>query len=167
MNCTCEQARREARAEAFEAAAAYCAQGSDILFVSKQRHAEWVMVKAAEHFAALAAAERVPHARGDDLRTTVDKLRAALAAPYAPVRYTEAPEPETPPEGASSGATRATYVEHDHATGASRSFTIEGDGFTTEHATGWPKRLIPDWPDSYPFEVLDPWPGADGGRDGA
>jgi hypothetical protein len=149
MNCTCEQARREARAEAFEAAAAYCAQGSDILFVSKQRHAEWVMVKAAEHFAALAAAERAAH------------------APYAPVRYTEAPEPETPPEGASSGATRATYVEHDHATGASRSFTIEGDGFTTEHATGWPKRLIPDWPDSYPFEVLDPWPGADGGRDGA
>jgi hypothetical protein len=140
MNCTCEQARREARAEAFEAAAAYCAQGSDILFVSKQRHAEWVMVKAAEHFAALAAAERVPHARGDDLRTTVDKLRAALAAPYAPVRYTEAPEPETPPAGPPSGAT-------------------EDDGFTTEHATGWP--------DSYPFKALDPWPGADGGRDGA
>jgi hypothetical protein len=141
VKCTCDQARREARAEAFEEAAAYCAQGSDILFVSKQRQAEWVMVKAAEHFAALAAAERVPHARGDDLRTTVDKLRAALAAPYAPVRYTEAPEPETPP--------------------------AEADGFTTEHATGWPKRLIPDWPDSYPFEALGPWPGADGGRDGA
>jgi hypothetical protein len=122
MNCTCEQARREARAEAFEAAAAYCAQGSDILFVSKQRHAEWVMVKAAEHFAALAAAERAAH------------------APYAPVRYTEAPEPETPPAGPPSGAT-------------------EDDGFTTEHATGWP--------DSYPFKALDPWPGADGGRDGA
>jgi hypothetical protein len=119
MHCDCSRARREARAEAFEEAAAYCAQGSDILFVVRQRHAEWVMVKAAEHFAALAAAERLAR------------------DPKPPVRYTETPEPHR----ASSGPWSAREGITD---------CVE-DGWTTAHVTGWP--------DSYPFEALDPmWP---------
>jgi hypothetical protein len=120
MRCTCEQARREARAEAFEEIAEWC---EDERQEDGGLALHSIMDAVEEHCRALAAAERAPH------------------APKPPVRYTEAPEPETPP--------------------------AEADGFTTEHATGWPKRLIPDWPDSYPFEALGPWPGADGGRDGA
>jgi hypothetical protein len=125
VKCTCDQARREARAEAFEEAAVWHQLIRDRLVDNDTELAWDAHFNSAMHFAeqAAVARQRAPH------------------APKPPVRYTEAPEPETPP--------------------------AEADGFTTEHATGWPKRLIPDWPDSYPFEALDPWPGADGGRDGA
>jgi hypothetical protein len=80
-------------------------------------------------------------------RRLMDEERATHA-PKPPVRYTEAPERSRAsswPPNARDGITDC--VE---------------DGWTTEHVTGWP--------DSYPFEALDPWPedaDVDGGRGGA
>jgi hypothetical protein len=118
------QIRREARAEAFE----------EVWLLVDEFRKE----RAAEDYRLEAA---LLWNIGDRIKKRLAAAERATRAPKPTVRYTEAPEPETPP--------------------------AEADGFTTEHATGWPKRLIPDWPDSYPFEALGPWPGADGGRDGA
>jgi hypothetical protein len=134
------RARREARAEAFEEAAEWCEDGD---------YAVIDVDFAAAHFRALAAAERAAH------------------APKPPVRYTEAPEQSLASTGPWSARESITDC-------------VE-DGWTTEHVTGWPgddlkatvakmraaRLAATDWPDSYPFEALDPWPDADGGRDGA
>jgi hypothetical protein len=129
MKCTCERARREARAEAFEEARDLHIMHRDMFrrdFGPEDEVAsmhEW----SANHFSEMAAKER------------------AACAPKPPVRYTEAPEPQRASEGLWSAR-------------EGLSDCVE-DGWTTAHVTGWP--------DSYPFEALDPWPGADGGRDGA
>jgi hypothetical protein len=115
-----------------------------------------------------------------DLAAHADRLRAAHA-PKPPVRYTEAPEQSRAPTGPWSASEGHTHdfkvrvsdglhtcktcgyeVAEDRALRRDAITDCVEDGWTTEHVTGWP--------DSYPFEALDPWPedaDVDGGRGGA
>jgi hypothetical protein len=137
------RARSAARAEAFEEAAAWLTERSRLFDSTTAEHG--IVVELV--FAARAAANLAKAAR-----------ERAAHAPKPPVRYTEAPE--------QSRASMGPWSARESITDC-----VE-DGWTTEHVTGWPgddlkttvaklraaRLAATDWPDSYPFEALDPWP---------
>jgi hypothetical protein len=114
MHCTCERARREARAEAFDEAAEWLRATGHIL--------------AADRYASLATSERAARAPAPPVNSGI------FAQAMQGVGLT----------AAALDRTVAKRIPVDPIV------DCVDDGWTTEHVTGWP--------DSYPFEALDPWP---------
>jgi hypothetical protein len=118
------QIRREARAEAFE----------EVWLLVDEFRKE----RAAEDYRLEAA---LLWNIGDRIKKRLAAAERATRAPKPTVRYTEAPEPETPPEGppaawfALSPSASAAYLhEAERRTKQSNAITdcVEDDGFTTE-----------------------------------